>query len=177
MNVKLHAALQHLLSAGFPGTGHFLVRRPVRAAVLASVFFYCFEGVLLSILIDNRIIADAVLTSCFAVGIFTWVLAHVDLFGIRRLQRTATEEVFVNGISAFLQSDLDECERLMCRLLSADPYDIEARMYLALIYAEKGALRAARRQLKRCRRFDGKGVLTWETRAELERLKSLKAAS
>ncbi len=177
MNAKSRVVLQHLLSTGFPGCGHFLVRRPVRAAVLASIFFYCFEGVLLSILIDNRIIADAVLQSGFAVGVFIWIFAHVDLFQIRRLQRAATEEVFVGGIRAFLQNDLDKSEQLMGQMILANPSDIEARMYLALIYAERGTLGTARRQLRRCRRFDEKGVLEWETQAELERLKDLKNAS
>ncbi len=177
MNPKSCAALQHLLSAGFPGAGHFLVHRPVRAAVFSSIFFYCFEGVLLSILIDDRIIANAVFQSGFTVGVFIWAFAHIDLFWIRRLQRFATEEVFVGGIKAFLRNDLDESEQLMRQMLLANPYDIEARMYLALIYAERGTLGAARRQLRRCRRFDEKGVLEWETQAELERLENLKAAS
>lgn len=177
MNAKSHAVLQHLLSAGFPGSGHVLVRRPVRAAVFASIFFYCFEGVLLSILIDNRIIADTVVQSGFAVGIFIWIFAHVDLFRVRRLQKAATEEVFVDGIRAFLRNDLDKSEQLMGQMLLANPYDIESRMYLALIYAKRGTLGAARRQLRRCRRFDEKGVLAWETQAEMERLENLKAAS
>ncbi len=177
MNAKSRAVLQHLLSAGVPGSGHFLVRRPVRAAVLISILFYCFEGILLSILIDDRIIADAVLRSGLAVGLFVWIFVHIDLFRIRRLQRAATEEVFVGGIRAFLRNDLDKSEQLMEQMILADPYDIEARMYLALIYAERGNLGTARRQLRRCRRFDGKGVLEWETQTELERLKNLKDAS
>ncbi len=177
MNAKSRAVLQHLLSTGLPGSGHFFVRRPVRAAILVSTVFYCFEGILLSILIKNRIIADAVLQSGFAIGVFIWIFAHVDLFRIRRLQRAATEEVFVGGIRAFLQNDLDKSEQLMGQMILSDPYDVEARMYLALIYAERGILGAARRELQRCRRFDGKGVLAWEIQAELERLKTLKAAS
>ena len=177
MNAKSSAVLQHLLSAGLPGSGHLLVRRPVRAAILVSILFYCFEGMLLSILIDNRIIADTILQSGFAVGVFIWIFAHVDLFQIGGLQRAATEEVFVGGIRAFLRNDLDKSEQLMGQMILGNPYDIEARMYLALIYAERGTLGAARRELQRCRRFDGKGVLQWEIQAELERLKNLKAAS
>ena len=163
MSTKLRTMSQHLLSAGFPGCGHFLVRRPVRAAVFASVFFYCFEGVILSILIDNKVIADTVIQSSLAVGVFIWIFAHIDLFQIRRLKRAATEEVFVDGVRAFLQNNLDKSEQLMRQMILADPYDIEARMYLALVYAEKGALSAAKKQLRKCRSLDEKGALKWET--------------
>ena len=173
----MNAVLQHLLSAGFPGLGHTMIRRPVRAAGLASVVFYCLEGGLLSILVDDRVIADIIVQSCLAIIIFIWVFAHVDLFRIRRLKRAATEDVFVEGMKAFTQGNMDEAEKLMRKMLLGNPYDIEARMYLALIYIERGTLRAAGRQLKKCRRFDKKGVMAWETQAEMERLEQLKAAS
>lgn len=160
------AVLRHLLSAVFPGSGHFLVQRPVRAAVLATIFFCCFEGVLLSVFLDGGMIADTVLRSCAAVGIFIWLFAHVDLVWIRLLRRAATDEVFVDGIRAFLRGDLKESEGIMRRLIAADPYDVEVRMYLSLIYTEAGALRASRRQLRLCRRYDEKGVWEWETRTK-----------
>ena len=172
----MNPLLQHLLSAGFPGLGHTLIHRPVRAAVLASTIFYCLEGFLLSILIDDRMIADIVVQSGLAIVIFVWVFAHIDLFRIRCLKRAATEEVFVEGMKGFALGNLDEAEKLMRKMLLGDPYDIEARMYLALIYIERGALRAAGQQLKKCRRFDGKGVMAWETQVEMERLEHLKAA-
>lgn len=171
------AALEHLLSAVFPGSGHFLVRRPLRAAVLATVFFCCFEGVLLSVFLEYETASDIVLQSFAAVGIFIWLFAHMDLFRIRRLHRAAAGTVFVDGIRAFLRGDLKESEKMMRQLISADPYDVEARMYLSLVYAEAGALRASRRQLRLCSRHDEKGVLEWETQTQREWLKNRKTAS
>lgn len=173
----VRALLQHLISVVFPGLGHFLTNRPVRGAVLMSVIFYCFEGVLLSILIDDRAMADIVIRVCLGIALFIWIFAHVDLFRVRRLKKAATEEVFEEGIKAFTRGDLEEAENLMRKMLLGDPYDIQARIYLAITHIEKGALRAAERELNRCSRLDTKGVMAWETKTELQRLKDLKLAS
>jgi hypothetical protein len=170
-------ALQHLVSALFPGCGHFLVDRPLRAAALALVFYCCLEGTLLAILIDNPSVSGLVMRFCIGALIVVWILAHIDLILIRERLASVTEEMFVEGIGDYLRGDLDESERKMRQLISADPYDVDARMYLSLVFQERGDLKAARRQLRKCRRVDTEGALDWETETELERLNDREASA
>jgi hypothetical protein len=169
--------LQHLLSAVFPGCGHFLLDRPLRAATFALLFYCSLEGALLSVMVDDETVSAIVMRACIATLILVWVVAHIDLFDIRGRLASVTEEMFVEGIGAYLRGDLDESEINMRRLVSADPYDVEARMYLSLILQDRGDLKAARRELKKCRRLDLEGALNWETQTELARLEDREASA
>jgi hypothetical protein len=169
--------LQHLLSALFPGCGHFLLDRPVRAATFALLFYCSLEGALLAVMIDDPMISVNMTRACLATLVVVWTVAHVDLVRIRGRLAGVTEEMFVEGISAYLRGDLDESEHNMRRLVSADPYDVDARMYLSLILQDRGDLKAARRELKKCRRLDLEGALNWQTETELARLKDLESSA
>jgi hypothetical protein len=169
--------LQHFLSAVFPGCGHFFLDRPLRAAAYALLFYCCLEGSLLAILIDDPTVSRLAMHACMGTLILIWVAAHVDLLRIRGRLASVTEEMFVEGISDYLRGNLDESESKMRRLISADPYDVDARMYLSLILQDRGDLKAARRQLRKCRRMDLEGTLDWETETELERLRDLETSA
>lgn len=169
--------LQHLFSAAFPGLGHFLIRRPVRATFFALVFFYCVEGALLWSVIDHPVLARSGLNIVLMVGVFVWLYAHYDLIAIRRLRRLATDDLFLDGVRAYLSGNMDCCEAIMRRMLLADPADVASRMYLSLAYRDNGMTGAARRQLKACRRHDLEGAFSWEINSNLQRLKTDRAVA
>ncbi len=168
---------QHLLSALFPGCGHFLLDRPLRAATFSLLFYCCLEGSLLAVMVDDAAISVIMTRACIATLVLVWIAAHIDLITIRGRLASVTEEMFVEGIGDYLRGSLDESEGKMRRLISADPYDVDARMYLSLILQDRGDLKAARRELKKCRRLDLEGALNWQTETELARLKDLESSA
>lgn len=161
---------QHIFGAFFPGFGHLVLKRPVRAAWFVILYYLAIDGFLFSILYGHMFFAEGLRTAAMATGIFVWISAQVDLCRVRHLMKYSTQKKFVRGIQAYLTGELDEAERIMKEFLTANPSDLEARMYLSLVYTEKGWTSAARRQLKKCRAMDKEGVLDWETKTELERL-------
>ena len=140
--------------------------------MFALVFFCCLEGTFLAILIDDPTTSTALMHGCIGMLAIVWIFSHVDLLRIRSRLASVTDEMFVQGIGDYLRGNLDESEAAMRQLVSADPYDVDARMYLSLILQEKGDMKGARKQLLACRRVDLEGVLVWETNTELKRLNS-----
>jgi len=64
--------------------------------------------------------------------------------------------LLMDGITAYLQDDLDSAVRHLSEMVKLDIDDADARIYLAMAYKAYGDVAAARKHFKRCRALNKK---------------------
>ena len=166
-----------LLLALIPGWGHIYWSREVLGLSIFTIFAPCFFSLLYSYLLYVGPYRDQWVQASVIFLFLIYVGSWVELFLRTRPARVRAEEEMraeglAGGMLLYVQGDLDGAARLFLRCLQLDPFDLEARFRLGIVLARAGATRAARRQLRRARKYDREGKWTWEIERELKRLRS-----
>jgi tetratricopeptide (TPR) repeat protein len=155
-----------------PGTGHLLLRRYLRGAVLAALFAASADVFLGSVFLwPGAAGTELTLISC---GVMTgsWLYALIDLLARLNVLRTKDfqsrkDELLKSAQVAWLKDEYAEAERLLREIIRLDECDVEAWVHLGKVLKSSGRPEEAGRCFRSALNLDGSQQWRWELMREL----------
>lgn len=180
MGESTRKRIQLVLTVLLPGSGHILSGRVSRGVILWALFFVAILGSAARVVVLNyAALSDWVLACLTITAAGVWAHAIVDFtdftFGLgRRPDPDEVEALFRAGLIHYIRDELDEAAAQFSQAAKVTRRNPDAHVNLAHVYALQGDVRAARRSLRRCVRFDEEGqwaddVETLEARLKVMR--------
>ncbi|HUV39277.1 MAG TPA: hypothetical protein VMY39_06665 [Planctomycetota bacterium] len=155
-----------------PGTGHLLLRRYLKGAMLAALYTASLDIFLISVfLLDEGLLSGLTLVSAGLVA-GVWAYAFID---VRRCLNVLQQEdlqkrkddLLRSAQVAWLRDELPEAETLLVTILDMDERDIEAWVHLGKVQKALGREKEARRSFRSALNLAGSDRWHWQLLTEL----------